>query len=141
MLSSRADKIAAVGEPGINRWRWLRLPHAAPGKFLHRRAAASGATGRQPAAEHHDKSTNFSALFRPKYNLEVGAFYRKENDELISSSQNYRLWEIRTRYNIGKISIEGGFGNIHNMLDQANSVSGLNINRYWFRIRRTFNFF
>lgn len=87
------------------------------------------------------KSTNFSALFRPKYNLEVGAFYRKENDELISSSQNYRLWEIRTRYNIGKISIEGGFGNIHNMLDQANTVSGLNINRYWFRIRRTFNFF
>ncbi len=94
-----------------------------------------------PLLTINSKSTNFSALFRPKYNLEVGAFYRKENDQLISSSQNYRLWEIRTRYNIGKISLEGGFGNIHNLLEQSNTVSGLNINRYWFRIRRTFNFF
>ena len=94
-----------------------------------------------PLLNINSRSTNFSALYRPKYNLEVGAFYRKENDDLISSSQNYRLWEIRTRYNIGRISMEAGFGNIHNMLEQADTVSGLNINRYWFRIRRTFNFF
>ena len=86
-------------------------------------------------------STNFSALYRPKYNLEIGGQYRKENDELISSTQDYRLWEIRAKYNIGKISMEAGFGNIHNVLDQSQNISGLDINRYWFRIRRTFNFF
>jgi len=86
-------------------------------------------------------STNFSALYRPKYNLEIGGMYRKERDALISSTQDYRLWEVRAKYNIGRISMEAGFGNIHNVLDQSQSMSGLNINRYWFRIRRTFNFF
>jgi hypothetical protein len=94
-----------------------------------------------PLLDITSRSTNFTALYRPKYNLEIGASFRKESDELISSTQNYRLWEIRGRYNIGRITMDAGFGNIHNMLDQTDTVSGLNINRYWFRIRRTFNFF
>jgi hypothetical protein len=94
-----------------------------------------------PLLTVNGKSMNFQALYRPKYNLEIGGYFRKESDELIASTQNYRLWEIRAKYNIGKISMEAGFGNIHNVLDQSQATSGLNINRYWFRIRRTFNFF
>ncbi|HZQ71060.1 MAG TPA: hypothetical protein VFA68_21220 [Terriglobales bacterium] len=94
-----------------------------------------------PLLNRNTTSTNFSFTGRPKNNLQITAFFRKENDLLFSSTQDYRLWEVRGQYNIGRISIDAGVGNIRTTIDQQNNLSGLAINRYWFRIRRTFNFF
>jgi hypothetical protein len=94
-----------------------------------------------PLLDINSKSTNFSLMARPRNSLEIGAYFRKENDVLVSSTQNYRLWEIRAQYRIGKISMDAGIGNLHSRINQNDSLSGLGINRYWFRIRRSFNFF
>jgi len=94
-----------------------------------------------PLLNINSQTTNFSLTARPRYSLEIGAYFRKENDVLVSSTQNYRLWEIRAQYRIGRISMDAGLGNLHSEISQNNSLSGLGINRYWFRIRRSFNFF
>jgi hypothetical protein len=87
------------------------------------------------------RSTGINLLGRVKRNLELDADYRKESDLLISSTQNYRLWEVRAQYRIGRVSIDGGVGNLRSSINQNDSLSGLGINRYWFRIRRSFNLF
>ncbi|MGA7382404.1 MAG: hypothetical protein WBX03_16260 [Terriglobales bacterium] len=94
-----------------------------------------------PLLNINSQTTNFSLTARPTSKLEIGAYFRKENDVLISSAQNYRLWEIRAQYRIGKVSVDAGFGNLHSSINQNDSLSGLGINRYWFRIRRSFNLF
>ncbi|HYL97135.1 MAG TPA: hypothetical protein VET69_15120, partial [Terriglobales bacterium] len=71
----------------------------------------------------------------------VGADWRRENDLLFSSLQNYRIWEVRGQYRLGKITVEGGVGNLFNRITTEPSVNGLRINRYYVRIRRDFNFF
>jgi len=87
------------------------------------------------------QTTNFTVTTRPRNHLEVGAYYRKENDVLLTSQENYRLWEIRAQYRIGRVSIDGGVGNLRSEISQNDSLSGLGINRYWFRISRSFNLF
>ncbi|MFZ0286472.1 MAG: hypothetical protein WAL32_14675 [Terriglobales bacterium] len=87
------------------------------------------------------RTTSINLLGRVKRNLEIDADFRKESDLLISSTQNYRLWEVRAQYRIGKVSIDAGLGNLHSAINQSDSLSGLGINRYWFRIRRSFNLF
>jgi hypothetical protein len=85
--------------------------------------------------------TGASITFRPRRNFDVGADWRRENDLLFSSLQNYRIWEVRGQYRLGKITVEGGVGNLFNRITTEPSVNGLRINRYYVRIRRDFNFF
>jgi len=94
-----------------------------------------------PLLDRTSRSTNVSLMVRPKDNLDVGAYFRREDDLLFTSNQGYRLWEIRGQYKIGKVSVEAGVGSLRSSINQFDSMSGLRINRYWFRIRRTFNFF
>lgn len=94
-----------------------------------------------PLLDLTSRSTNLSGLVRVRRNLEIDADFRKENDLLFSSVQQYRLWEIRARYNIGRITIDAGVGDLRSEISQSDNLSGLGVNRYWFRIRRSFKLF
>jgi hypothetical protein len=85
--------------------------------------------------------TGASVTVRLRRDFNLGADWRRENDLLFSSLQNYRIWEVRGQYRLGKITVEGGVGNLFNRITTEPSVNGLRINRYYVRIRRDFNFF
>lgn len=78
---------------------------------------------------------------RLRRNLDLGADWRRENDLLFAALQNYRIWEVRAEYRLGKITLDGGVGNMFTQVNTNVNTSGLRINRYYFRIRRDFNFF
>ena len=78
---------------------------------------------------------------RLRRNLDLGADWRRENDLLFSALQNYRIWEVRGEYRLGKVVLDAGVGNMFTQVNTRTNTSGLRINRYYFRIRRDFNFF
>ncbi|MGE5206096.1 MAG: hypothetical protein ACM3PW_10800 [Chlamydiota bacterium] len=94
-----------------------------------------------PLLDRFTRVTAVGLTARLRRNLDLGADWRRENDLLFASLQNYRIWELRGEYRLGKITLDGGVGNMFTQVTQAVNTNGLRINRYYIRIRRDFNFF
>lgn len=94
-----------------------------------------------PLLNRTSRVTSASFMYRPKFNLNMTAEWRKENDLLFSSKEDYRIWEVRGRYELGRLTFEAGLGNLRTEVTSFGNPSGLAINRYWVRIRRDFRFF
>jgi hypothetical protein len=94
-----------------------------------------------PLLNRFSRVTAVALTARMRRNLDIGADWRRENDLLFHALQNYRIWEVRAEYRLGKVTVDGGVGNMFTQLGTNTNASGLRINRYYFRIRRDFNFF
>jgi hypothetical protein len=141
MAQLESRRFHLMASRGLNDGSGSIFPNPLTGQFFITVPLPVSQLFATPLLNINSQSTNFSLTARPRNSLEIGAYFRKENDVLVSSTQNYRLWEIRAQYRIGKISMDAGLGNLHSEINQNHSMSGLGINRYWFRIRRSFNLF
>jgi hypothetical protein len=94
-----------------------------------------------PLLGRFTRTSSVGATARLRRNLDLGADWRRENDLLFRALQNYRIWEVRGEYRLGKITLDAGLGNMFTQVNTNVNTSGLKINRYFVRIRRDFNFF
>lgn len=94
-----------------------------------------------PLLDRTTRLTSVALTLRLKRNLDIGADWRKEDNILFNSTQDYRIWELRGEYRLGKVTLDGGVGNLRTSIGSDLGNSGLGINRYWFRVRRDFNVF
>jgi hypothetical protein len=94
-----------------------------------------------PLLGRFTRTSSVAATARLRRNFDLGADWRRENDLLFRALQNYRIWEVRGEYRLGKITLDAGVGNMFTQVNTNINTSGLKINRYYIRIRRDFNFF
>jgi hypothetical protein len=94
-----------------------------------------------PLLGRFTRTSSVAATARLRRNFDLGADWRRENDLLFRALQNYRIWEVRGEYRLGKITLDAGVGNMFTQVNTNINTSGSKINRYYIRIRRDFNFF
>jgi hypothetical protein len=94
-----------------------------------------------PLLDRTTHATTFAATAFLKRNLDLNASYRRENSLFAVSSQLYRTYDLGARYRLGKVTLEAGLGNYRSTVEQSQKLTGIGINRYYFRIRRDFTVF
>lgn len=91
-----------------------------------------------------DRTTRITALqgaLRLARNLDLYAQWRTERNLFASSTQKFRILDARLRYRIGKLSLDAGWARYRSAIAMPESLSGLRVNRYFFRIARDFQVF
>jgi hypothetical protein len=91
-----------------------------------------------------DRTTRITALqgaLRLVRNLDLYAQWRSERNLFASSTQKFRVLDARLRYRIGKLSLDAGWARYRSAIAMPESLSGLRVNRYFFRVARDFKVF
>ena len=94
-----------------------------------------------PLLNSADHVTIGLATLRPRRNLEITGEYRNEKDVLTATSFQYRVLDGRLRYQVGKIHLEGGYGQYKNLSFGVPSFSGLKASLAFVRVYRYFKAF
>jgi hypothetical protein len=136
-----AHKLDFIASRGLDLGAGSIFPAGLIGQFFLTTPLPVGELIFTPLLNRTSRTTSFSLLAHPKRNLDIMASFRKEADLLQVSDQNFRLWEVSSRYRIGKVSLDAGVGSLRTAITESSARSGLTVNRYWVRIRRTFNIF
>jgi len=91
-------------------------------------------------AATHSKFASVSGRLR--HNLLVGAYYRNHHIDLLSGKASYSLTELYANYRIGKVAIDVAYGRYFDVSRQLTGPeSSSSLNRFRFRIVRTFDLF
>ncbi|MBA3914084.1 MAG: hypothetical protein H0X25_09590 [Acidobacteriales bacterium] len=94
-----------------------------------------------PLLNHTGKVFSSNLTLRLKRNLDIAASYQRENDILFASTQNYHLFEVTSKYRVGKLTFDFGYGHYFNQTLTPPTATGLTAGRIYFRVWRDFRIF
>ncbi|MGE5323465.1 MAG: hypothetical protein ACM3SW_11410 [Actinomycetota bacterium] len=94
-----------------------------------------------PLLDRRMNADTVTFLCKPRRRLEAAVSWRREEDQLQTSDQEYNILQADARYHLGKFTLEGGYS--RNLFDVTNLTgpTGTRLAIWYFRIGRDFKVF
>ncbi len=94
-----------------------------------------------PLLERTTRSTVLQGILRPRQQLDFSAHWRTEHSLFAHSDQRFEILELRARYRLAKVTLEGGWAQYQTTITVRDTHSGLRINRFHLRVKRELTVF
>ncbi|MCL6480876.1 MAG: hypothetical protein K6U02_04040 [Firmicutes bacterium] len=94
-----------------------------------------------PLLERTMRSTTLQWILRPRQQLDFSAHWRAEHSRFAHSDQRFKILELRARYRLAKVILEGGWAQYRTAIALRETPSGLRITRFYLRLTREFTVF